>query len=228
MGDGSTVTHNPYRDLPPQNIHACQRSPELAAALNKPAADPEEIMADLRATLAQYTAMNSYFVTDTNDQYYLDRRYNNNHDRFRGRDNNRGSSFERGGRGDFRRLHRRFGHPAVSRLHQLLTKANHDVDYDVLASISRFCHHCQLNDSVPRRFKFTLRDDVNFNYEIIVDVMSIKGKSVLHVVDAATAFQGTRFLPTMSAKDTWETLKALWIDTYQGNTEQVPTALHRQ
>jgi transposase InsO family protein len=73
-----------------------------------------------------------------------------------------------------------------------------------------------MKDSAPRRFKFTLRDDVNFNYEIIVDVMSIEGKSVLHVVDAATVFQGARFLPTMSAKDTWETLKMLWIDTYQG------------
>ena len=86
-----------------QIIHACQRSPELAAALNKPAADPEEMMADLRATLAQYTAMNSQFVADADDQYYLDRRYNNNHDRSRGRDNIRGGSFDRGGRGSFRR-----------------------------------------------------------------------------------------------------------------------------
>jgi hypothetical protein len=37
---------------------------------------------------------------------------------------------------ELRRLHRRFGHPAVNRLHQLLTKANHEVDYDVLASIN--------------------------------------------------------------------------------------------
>jgi hypothetical protein len=117
---------------------------------------------------------------------------------------------------ELRRLHRRFGHPAVNRLHQLLTKAHHDVDYEVLTSINRFCHQCQIKDSAPRRFKFTLRDDVNFNYEIIVDVMSIEGRPVLHVVDAATAFQGARFLPTMSAKDTWETLKMLWIDTYQG------------
>jgi hypothetical protein len=35
-----------------QIMQACQKSPELAAALNKPAVDPEELMADLRATLA--------------------------------------------------------------------------------------------------------------------------------------------------------------------------------
>jgi hypothetical protein len=66
-----------------------------------------------------------------------------------------------------------------------------------------------VKDSAPRRFKFILRDDVNFNYEIIVDVMSIEGKPVLYVVNTAIIFQGARFLPTMSAKDTWEILKML-------------------
>lgn len=119
---------------------------------------------------------------------------------------------------ELRRLHCRFGHPAVERLHHILVKAGHaeETNRQVLEKINHFCHHCQMNDSVPHRFKFSLKDDANFNYEIIVDVMSLNGKPVLHVVDAATSFQGARFLPSMSAKDTWETLKALWIDTYQG------------
>ncbi|KAM4066427.1 DUF1421 multi-domain protein [Hirsutella rhossiliensis] len=97
---------------------------------------------------------------------------------------------------EIRTLHRRFGHPAVPRLHHLLKQAGH----------------------TPRRFKFTLNDDQEFNYEIIVDVMHLgtPQRPVLHVVDSATAFQGARFLPSMSAKDTWETLRALWIDTYLG------------
>jgi hypothetical protein len=67
------------------------------------------MIADLRATLAQYIAINStQFLTDpdADEQYYLDRRYNNNHDRFRGRGNNRGGSY-RGGSyrgGSFERL----------------------------------------------------------------------------------------------------------------------------
>ncbi|KAF1937171.1 hypothetical protein EJ02DRAFT_63582, partial [Clathrospora elynae] len=46
--------------------------------------------------------------------------------------------------------------------------------------------------------------------------MYLSGKPVLHVIDSATTFNGARFLPSMSTKDTWETLRMLWIDTYQG------------
>ncbi|KAM4058244.1 hypothetical protein HRG_014584 [Hirsutella rhossiliensis] len=116
---------------------------------------------------------------------------------------------------EIRTLHRRFGHPAVPRLHHLLKQAGH----------------------TPRRFKFTLNDDQEFNYEIIVDVMHLgtPQRPVLHVVDSATAFQGARFLPSMSAKDTWETLRTLWIDTYLGPPDtsimgikcsQVPVETH--
>ena len=40
----------------------------------------------------------------------------------------------------------------------------------------------------PSRFKFTLKDNYDFNYKIIIDVMYINSKPVLHVVDAATVF----------------------------------------
>ncbi|EED12737.1 transposase, putative [Talaromyces stipitatus ATCC 10500] len=118
---------------------------------------------------------------------------------------------------EMRRLHRRFGHPAVDRLHKLLKRAGHDdMDYNNLAEIEKFCHHCQMNRQAPRHFKFTLNDDREFNYEIVVDVMYLDGKPVLHVVDWATSFQAARFLKSLSAKDTWEALRAVWIDTYLG------------
>lgn len=46
--------------------------------------------------------------------------------------------------------------------------------------------------------------------------MHLDGRNVLHVVDTATSFQAARFLRDMTAKHTWETLKACWIDTYLG------------
>ncbi|KAF1934556.1 hypothetical protein EJ02DRAFT_461091, partial [Clathrospora elynae] len=118
---------------------------------------------------------------------------------------------------ELRWLHRRFGHPAVMRLAKLLKDAGHD-DFEekTLEEIARFCHHCQLNSSAPRRFKFTLKDDRYFNYEILADVMYLGSKPVLHVVDSSTAFQGAKFLSAMSAKETWQALRTLWIDTYQG------------
>lgn len=119
---------------------------------------------------------------------------------------------------ELRRLHKRFGHPSVGRLHRVLQRAGHDdVEYEALKMIKKFCHHCQIKGSAPQRFKFKLeKDDVDFNHEIVVDIMYLDGDPVLHVVDDATAFQAARFLSSISAKETWEKLKQCWIDTYLG------------
>jgi hypothetical protein len=114
---------------------------------------------------------------------------------------------------ELRRLHRRFGHPSVERLYKLLNRAGHETRSEDLRAIEELCHHCQVNSQAPRRFKFTLKEDQEFNYEVVVDVMHLSGKSVLHVVDYATSFGAAGFLPSNSAKDTWELLRMLWIDT---------------
>ncbi|KAI1819054.1 hypothetical protein F4861DRAFT_544296 [Xylaria intraflava] len=93
----------------------------------------------------------------------------------------------------------------------MLRRAGHDVDQSTLEEIQKFCHHCQSYDPAPRRFKFSIKDDCNFNYEIIIDVVRIGGKQVLHVIDAATSFQAATFLKSMLARDTWE---ALWPPDY--------------
>lgn len=118
--------------------------------------------------------------------------------------------------GELRRLHARFGHPSVDRLHKLLTRAGHDVEHEALVVINKFCHFCQIKGDAPKRFKFTLKDEHDFNYEIIVDAMYLDSRPVLHVVDASTSFQAGRFLQDLSARKTWETLKMCWIDTYLG------------
>lgn len=114
------------------------------------------------------------------------------------------------------RLHCRFGHPSVSRLYKLLHRSGHDAEMETLETIKKFCHYCQVKGAAPQRFKFTLKKDREFNYEIIVDIMQLENQPVLHVVDWATSFQAARFLPEQSAKVTWETLRACWIDTYLG------------
>ena len=82
--------------------------------------------------------------------------------------------------------------------------------------INKFCHYCQIKSKATRRFKFTLKKDVDFNYKIIVDVMYLDKKPVLYAVDATTDFQAGRFLNSMLAKDTWEALHQCWIYTYLG------------
>jgi len=116
---------------------------------------------------------------------------------------------------ELRRLHRRFGHPSVRRLVDILHKAGyHDVQQRAIEHLTKYCHHCQLYGKAPSRFRFTLKDDCDFNHCVIVDVMYLDSKPVLHVIDEATAFQAARFLRDMSAKTTWETLRICWIDVY--------------
>ncbi|KAI1769717.1 hypothetical protein F4818DRAFT_435445 [Hypoxylon cercidicola] len=44
--------------------------------------------------------------------------------------------------------------------------------------------------------------------------MYLKGRPVLHTIDKATTFQAASFLPDITTKKTWETLRRIWIDTY--------------
>ena len=46
--------------------------------------------------------------------------------------------------------------------------------------------------------------------------MYISGAPLLHVVDESTRFQAGQWLQDISARHTWDTLRACWIDTYLG------------
>src|SRR5579862_9447689 len=125
---------------------------------------------------------------------------------------------------ELRQLHRRFGHPAAERLYRLLARAGHeDVDKAIITKLTKFCHQCQMHGSNPGRFKFTLRDDIEFNYQVLVDVMFLNEKPVLHIVDTATSFQAARFLRNMKAKEVWDNLRLAWIDTYVGPPDTIVT-----
>ncbi|KAF1970678.1 hypothetical protein BU23DRAFT_581990 [Bimuria novae-zelandiae CBS 107.79] len=76
---------------------------------------------------------------------------------------------------ELRRLYRRFGHLAVIRLARLLK----DTGYNNFKE--------RTLNSAPRRFKFTLKDDYYFNYKILVDVMYLRSKPTLYVVDLVTS-----------------------------------------
>ena len=46
--------------------------------------------------------------------------------------------------------------------------------------------------------------------------MYINGSPVLHIIDKATYYQAAYWLQNISAKHTWDTLWACWINTYIG------------
>ncbi|KAI1006668.1 hypothetical protein K3495_g1550 [Podosphaera aphanis] len=124
---------------------------------------------------------------------------------------------------ELQRLHRQFGHPTVQRMREILTRASEEANSEVLEMIAKICHHCQMKGAAPRRFRFTFRDDAAFNHEIIVDTLDLDGKSALHTVDTATAFQAGRFLKNMTAKEAWERLRECWIDTHLGPPDILAT-----
>jgi hypothetical protein len=98
-------------------------------------------------------------------------------------------------KGELRQLYRRFGHSAAERLHKVLARAGYDdINESVVAKINKYCHLCQLHGGAPGRFRFTIRNDVKFNYKLIVNVMYINGKPMLHAINEATAFQAAKFL----------------------------------
>jgi hypothetical protein len=73
--------------------------------------------------------------------------------------------------GELKRLHRRFGHPATDKLCTLLKRAGYENHREALIVIEKFCHYCQMKSPKPRRFKFILRNDCEFNHKIFVNVL---------------------------------------------------------
>ncbi len=115
---------------------------------------------------------------------------------------------------ELRQLHRRFDHSSIMKLHDLLERFDHDVEKAALEKLTKFCTFCQKYAKSSERFKFTLKDEINFNYSIIVDVMYIENNLILHVVDDVTRFQVARWLQSISARHTWDMLRLCWIDVY--------------
>ena len=129
---------------------------------------------------------------------------------------------------ELRRLYCHFGHPSVRRLQQVLERSGHEVKLHALEHLTKYCQHCQKHGKSPGRFSFTIKDDVDFNYNIIVDILYIQGKLVLHIVDESTRFQAGRWLKDVSARHVWDQLRTFWIDTYLGPPDLISTDAGKQ
>ena len=77
-------------------------------------------------------------------------------------------------------------------LYQLLEWLGHVVKLQALQYLTKYCEQFQKYHRSPGRFGFIFKDDLDFNYNIIVDIMHIEGKPVLYLVDEATRFQAER------------------------------------
>ncbi len=95
-----------------------------------------------------------------------------------------------------RRLHRRFEHFSIRRFYQILNRSDHDVEFQIIDHFTKFCHHCQVHEKSSSRFSFTLKDDLKFNYNVIMNILHIEiknvNKSILHLVNETTRFQADK------------------------------------
>lgn len=118
------------------------------------------------------------------------------------------------------RLHRRFVHPHVDKLFNALKQSEVSSitpeTRKMPDKIKQSYAACRENVQRPRRFKLILRDNVEFNQNIYVDIFYIDGKPVLHVVDEGTRSQAARWLPNVSSECLWKALRQCWIDAYLG------------
>jgi hypothetical protein len=100
---------------------------------------------------------------------------------------------------ELRRLHRRFDHLSARRLHQILDRFEHDVEYQAIEHLIKFCHHCQMHEKSLDRFTFSIRnEEIQFNFNILMNILYIEikieneNKSVLHLMNEAISFQASR------------------------------------
>ena len=93
-----------------------------------------------------------------------------------------------------RQLHRRFGHSFALKLRRILERFKHEDDLikTALNKLTEYCTFCQKHEKSPERFKFILRENVNFNYFIIVDIMYINNELIFHVNNKIIRFQSTK------------------------------------
>lgn len=103
-------------------------------------------------------------------------------------------------------LHCHFGYPLVCYLKAVFHYAGHEVDIQILRHLTKYFNTCQWHSYALGHFNFTIKNNVNFNFNIIVNIFYIIDKLVLHIVNKTTCFQVGQWLKNISAKHVWEQL----------------------
>ena len=116
----------------------------------------------------------------------------------------------------------------MQRLYQILDRAGHEMNQRTIQRLIKYCHHCQKHGWFSERFSFIIKNDVDFNFHIIVDIFYIEGKSVLHFIDETTRFQTDRWLKNIIVKNVWNQLRTCWIDIYFEFPDLISTDAKKQ
>jgi hypothetical protein len=120
---------------------------------------------------------------------------------------------------ELRCLYRRFDHFSTRRLQAILDRSDHEINFSTIEHFIKFCHHCQIHEKFSNEFNFTLKDDLEFNFNVIVNILYLEvkfnvNKSILHVMNETIRFQIDKWLKNITVRHEWNQLRVCWIDTY--------------
>ncbi len=121
------------------------------------------------------------------------------------------------------KIHRRLAHPTPNKLANLLKKAApkqyNSHTRQILDDIAAHRESCQRMASKPFLFQVSMPDNIQFNYEIILDLTWIEPrphKPVLNIEDRGTHISAAEFLKGESSEDVWNTFISTWVTVYVG------------
>jgi hypothetical protein len=134
---------------------------------------------------------------------------------------------------ELRRFHRRFDHFSIWRLQAILDRSDHEINSQAIEYLIKYCHHCQIHEKFSNRFSFTLKDDLEFNFNVIVNILYLKiksnvNKSILHVMNETIRFQVDKWLKDITARHVWNRLRVCWIDTYLESSDLITSDANKQ
>jgi hypothetical protein len=134
---------------------------------------------------------------------------------------------------ELRRLHRRFDHFSIRRLQAIFDRFDHEINSQTIEYFIKYCHHCQIHEKFSSRFSFTLKNDLEFNFNVIVNILYLKiksdvNKSILHVMNETIRFQIDRWLKNITARHVWNQLRVCWIDTYFESLDLITSDASKQ
>ncbi len=134
---------------------------------------------------------------------------------------------------EWRRFHRRFDHFSSRRLQTILDRSDHQINSRAIEYLIKYYHHCQIHEKSSSRFSFTLKDDLEFNFNVIVDIFYLKikshvNKSILQIVNETIRFQADRWLKNITARHVWDQLRICWIDTYLESLNLITSDANKQ
>lgn len=127
---------------------------------------------------------------------------------------------------ELKKIHRHFYHPRPERIFSLMKRANDPQatadTLKLLEDVTESCDVCQRIAKQPGRFRVALpTEDIVFNRLVYLDLMSLDGKSVLHIVCRDTLFSAAIYLDGDNAKDVCTAYMRAWVNPYIGHPKEM-------